>query len=159
METGYIQKYCYCAKVFKVVCMGCAIIWPILGCNNNASSSNQSNVDSVRQDKTQVHADTAEIFSFRRNEEELIRKNNENIAELKEKIRKDKTTIATTYNTQLDTLEAENSRMEQKLSKFGESTKADWESFKHDFNRNMDSIGKSISRFAEKNMSKERSDK
>jgi|SRR6185312_3716891 len=143
-------------RLLRTASIGYTMALLTVGCNNNSSNTTSAplqNVDSVRQDKTQVFIDTAEASSYRRNEEEMIRKNNEKIAELKEEIRKEKRAVANDYNTQLDTLNQENLRMEMRLKKFSKTSKTDWESFKYDFNRDMDSLGKSISRFAERNMS------
>jgi hypothetical protein len=136
-----------------------AIFLLAIACNNNSTPSNQNavqNPDSMRQDKTQVHIDTIEEMTFRQHEEELIKENNKKIAELRAKIKNEKKAIGEKYNEQLDTLDQENVRMETRLNGFSEQTKADWKTFKYNFNRDMDSLGKSISRFAEKNMSNDK---
>jgi len=144
-------------KVLKMASIGFAVALLAIGCNNSTATSSTTDTtsDSVRQDKTQVYMDTAEVTVYRRNEEDMIRKNDEKIVELKEKVREEKRAEAReAYNTQLDTLTQENSRLSVRLKEIGQKTKADWETFKHDFNRDMDSVGKSISRFAERNLSK-----
>jgi len=122
---------------------------------NNPQVSNQNitqNSDSIKQDNTRVYVDTTEQMAYTRQEEELIRENNNKIAELKLKIKDEKKAIGKNYNEQLDTLNQENTRMETRLNNFKKETKSDWVTFKYNFNKDMDSLGKSISRFAEKNM-------
>ena len=136
-----------------------AILLVAIACNNNSTPSDQNaaqNSDSMRQDKTQVHIDTTEEITFRQHEEELIKENNEKIAELKTKIKNERKAVAAKYNEQLDTLDQKNARMETRLKGFSEQSKADWETFRYNFNRDMDSLGKSISRFAERNMSNDK---
>jgi hypothetical protein len=155
MRTN-INKY-EAGQVLKMTSIGCAVALLAIGCNNSTATSSTTDTtsDSVRQDKTQVYMDTAEVSVYRRNEEDMIRKNDEKIAELKEKVREEKRAESREeYSTQLDTLTQENSRLSIRLKEIGQKSKADWESFKHDFNKDMDSVGKSISRFAERNLSK-----
>jgi hypothetical protein len=137
---------------------GCSFILLAMACNNNPQTVDQSPIqkpDSAVQDRTNVsNVDTTEQMAFIRHEEELINENNNKITELKTKIKNEKKAIAREYNEQLDTLHERNERMEQRLNKIKEQGKKDWANFKHDFNKDMDSLGKSISRFAEKNMAK-----
>ena len=139
-------------KILKIASVGYIIA--CMGCNNNPNSgtvaTDQSTKDSITQDRTHVDVDTTEISVYRHDEENLIAKNKERIAELKEKIRNDKRAIAHDYNTQLDTLNQENSRMEERLKAFRQKSKADWDTFKHDFTRDMDTVGRSITRFVQK---------
>ena len=133
--------------------MGCLAALLTVACNNANTTESQAvtqNPDSMRQDKTQVYVDTLGELTFRRYEDSLIKANKEEIAHLKEKARSRNKAVVEKYNEQLDTLNQENSRMETRLHKLSRQTKSDWEVFKHDFSRDMDSIGKSISRFTEK---------
>lgn len=141
-------------KPFSIL-IGGAITLLTISCHNSTNPNNPAttqNPDSMRQDKTRVYVDTAEETTFKQHEETLIKENDKKIAELKEKIKKEKREAKRGYDEQLDTLKAENSRMETRLDKLGQETRSDWETFKYNFNRDMDSLGSSISRFAERNM-------
>ena len=140
-------------RFLKGLPLGCLAALLTMACNNANTTESQAatqNPDSMRQDKTQVYVDTLGEMTFRQHEDSLIKANREEIAHLKGMARSGKRTAVDKYNEQLDTLTQENSRMETRLHKLGRHTKSDWEVFKHDFNRDMDSIGKSISRVTEK---------
>ncbi len=140
--------------LFKILAGGSILL--ALSCDNSNTEreADKRYSDSVKQAEKQYSMDTAEQMAFRRNEEELIKENNEKIAELKAKVKDEKNAINEKYDEQLDTLYDQNSRMKQRLDGYKKQTKSDWATFKYDFNKDMDSIGKSISRFAEKNMHK-----
>jgi uncharacterized protein HemX len=143
METNFLKV------------LGCSVILLGVACQNQktVSQNDIQNSDSVRQDATQVNIDSAEQRAFRLHQEELIKENNKKIAELKAKIKKERRSIAAEYNKQLDTLDEQNTRMENRLNHIKEQTKNDWTAFQYNFNKDMDSLGKSISRLAERNIS------
>jgi hypothetical protein len=83
-----------------------------------------------------------------------LRENELLIADMKDKMKSGKRESVTKYEKQLDSLDWQNSRLRTNMRMYRAEGRAKWELFKRDFNMEMDALGKSISRMAEKNMKK-----
>lgn len=126
-----------------------------MGCESSDQKieSAQDQVQDAKQNLQTVQNDAnleaqrvanAEEWAAFKNESELIIKNNEvRIAELKRKIKGSRKTLDALYTRKVDTLEQRNRDMEAKIGNY-EKNKNDWESFKREFNHDMDKFGEAL---------------
>ena len=90
-------------------------------------------------------AATAEEWKAFKDESELkIRDNEVRIAELKSKIKKSGKELDALYNKKIDALEQQNKDMKARIDVYEKNNKSDWESFKREFNHDLDKLGKAL---------------
>lgn len=80
-----------------------------------------------------------------------IEENNAKIAELKLKIKKAGNDIDQTYQNNIDTIEKKNKNLKAKLDSYKNDVDSDWQSFKREFNHDMDELGQSLKDFTVNN--------
>lgn len=133
----------------------------VLACN----SSTEKKAEKVEDAKEQViqatdaldkaREDSAnDYLAYKEASENQIKRNNEKISELKEKIRAEKAEMRKENQEALNELDHKNAKLKQRIQEYKESDKASWAAFKLSFNQDMDALGKSISALAQKNMDK-----
>lgn len=93
----------------------------------------------------------ADLDNYRMQTASTIETNNRNIAEFNARIENEKNEVRAEYRTKIAELEAKNNEMKQKLDNYQSEGKDQWESFKNEFNRDMDQLGRSISDLTTKN--------
>lgn len=93
----------------------------------------------------------ADLDNYRMLTASTIETNNRNIAEFNARIENEKNEVRAEYRTKIAELEAKNNEMKQKLDNYQSEGKDQWESFKNEFNRDMDQLGRSISDLTTKN--------
>jgi len=113
----------------------------------------QANVENAKQDlnAAQVKADaaslkvaTAEEWTAFKNESEIkIRDNEIRIAELKAKMKKPGKVFDSMYEKKIDKLEQQNRDLRLRMDTY-EKSQSDWETFKSEFNHDMDELGKAL---------------
>jgi len=87
---------------------------------------------------------TAEEWKAFKSESELKIKDNEiRIAELKAKMKKPGKVFDSMYEKKIDNLEQQNRDMRVRMDAY-EKSQSDWESFKTEFNHDMDELGKAL---------------
>jgi uncharacterized protein HemX len=115
------------------------------GCKSSAQKEDaaQANVQEAKQELKEVRREaTAEEWNEFKSETDLkIEKNETRIAELKEKIKKQGKSLDALYEKKVDQLEQKNRDLKAKMETYGESKHSDWESFKREFNHDMDELG------------------
>jgi len=74
--------------------------------------------------------------------------------DMKDKMNSERKVSMANYEKQLDSLELQNSRLRNDMRMFNSESKAKWESFKKNFNKELDSLRKSISLLVERNVKK-----
>lgn len=90
-------------------------------------------------------AATAEEWeAFKKSGDSIIAINNERIAELKLKMKKTGKTIDTKYEKSIDVLEQKNKDLKVKMETYKNDKNADWQSFKREFNHDMDNLGQAF---------------
>ncbi|MEI8049023.1 MAG: hypothetical protein WCI92_16695 [Bacteroidota bacterium] len=106
----------------------------------------QARVDDVKEElKDARKAATAEEWKAFKDESELkIRDNEIRIAELKTKIKKTDKELDAVYERKIDALEQQNKAMKVKIDVYEKDFKSDWESFKREFNHDMNEIGQAL---------------
>lgn len=117
------------------------------GCRNSSEKVEKAkeNVTDERQDLLNAERDyTVAIEQFRKETNEKIMTNEKNIAELKEKIEKEDKSSSTERKKEIARLESLNEALKNRLKEYKENGKEGWESFKREFNHDMDELGKAL---------------
>jgi chromosome segregation ATPase len=104
----------------------------------------KENLDRAEQE----HEEQYEILKSESNEE--ITSNEKLIADLKEFSKSKKNEAKITYDATILTLEMKNEEMKQKIDTYNYNNAGAWESFKEEFNKDMDELGQSLSNFNDK---------
>jgi chromosome segregation ATPase len=127
----------------------------LIGCQSSAQKEKtaQDKVQDAKQDLKAVQNDinteaqkvaTAEEWKeFKIKTEEMISNNEKSIAELKAKIKKAGKTLDALRENRIDKLEQQNRDLKARLEDY-EKNQSDWESFKVEFNHDMDELGKAL---------------
>lgn len=125
------------------------------GCQTTAQKQDaaQAKVKDARQDLNEAKQDanaigqelaTAEEWATFRSESEVRIKDNEvRIAELKAKMKKPGEVFDEMYAKKIDNLELQNREMRTRLTAY-EKSQTNWETFKREFNHDMDELGKAL---------------
>jgi peptidoglycan hydrolase CwlO-like protein len=93
-----------------------------------------------------VQKDTvSEYKKFRKDADQKIKKNEQRIAELKEKKQEGTQEVADKYNKKVADLEKRNMELKQRMTDYkADSGNEKWQSFKREFNHDMDELGKAL---------------
>jgi len=120
---------------------------------NQKQDAAQGRVQDAKQDLNTAQEDanaadqvvaTAEKWEAFRNESELkVKANETRIAELNVKMKKPGETFDAAYEKKITKLEQQNKDMRGRLVDYDKS-QTNWESFKREFNHDMDEIGKAL---------------
>ncbi|WP_395050221.1 peptidase M23 [Flavobacterium sp.] len=90
-------------------------------------------------------AATAEEWKAFKNEtDSVINDNKARIAELKLKMKKTDESIDAKYQKNIDILEQKNKDLKVKMDTYKNDANSDWQSFKREFNHDMDEIGQAF---------------
>ena len=113
----------------------------------------QAKVEAAKQDLKEVQneaavaaqkAATAEEWkAFKDASETQIKENEMRIAELKEKMKKSGKAIDAMYAKSIETLEQRNMEMRNRIGAY-EKSQSDWDTFKREFNHDMEGIGQAF---------------
>ncbi|HTB06682.1 MAG TPA: hypothetical protein VK806_06970 [Bacteroidia bacterium] len=142
--------------ILRTSLIGCLMGMAITGCNHSSEADRVKDIkDTLSQANQNIQQDSAnDQQNYRQQTETMLNQNDARIDQLREDIKSEQPDVRDKYNVELDTLKKRNSELETRLNGYKESDKGAWRKFKYDFNRDVDSVGKSISRFAERNMRK-----
>ena len=116
----------------------------------------QQNVQDAKQDLKEAQKDAnaeavktanAEEWKAFKEESELrIRDNNVHIADLRVKIKKPGKVLDPLYAQRIEVLEKRNQELQARIDNY-ENKQSDWESFKREYNHDMDDLGHSLKDF------------
>lgn len=107
------------------------------------ATANQ-NVTDAKQNLRDVQASNAEDWKvFKAESQAKIVENDKKIADLKVKMNKPGNTFDGMYRSRMEKLEAKNTELKSKLNSY-DGNETEWKTFKRDFNREMDEMGKNI---------------
>jgi len=127
----------------------------ITGCQSSAKkeTSARENVQEAKQELKDVQKEAnkeaqklanAEEWETFKSDAELTIKNNEiRIAELRVKLNKQGTMLDPMYEKKIATLEQQNKDLKKRIEDY-EKNQSDWETFKREFNHDMDELGKAL---------------
>jgi vacuolar-type H+-ATPase subunit H len=96
----------------------------------------------AKQDAIKV-ANEEEWSAFKSETERNIKNNETYIADLKKRMRKSGKSMDSAYDKKISEWEQRNKDLELKMNNY-QNTKSDWESFKREFNHDMDELGKAL---------------
>lgn len=96
----------------------------------------------ARQDYNQAVKDS--VIQFRKDSEVRISENERLIAAFKANLSKMEKATQVKYEKTIADLELQNIHMKQKLADYKEEEESKWQSFKREFNHDMDELGKSL---------------
>ena len=128
--------------------------------NTEKEQAAQDSVDSAKVAVTDAENDldeakrgaTAEEWqAFKDSTNVKIEENNAKIAELKLKIKKTGKDIDKAYQRNIDTIEQKNKNLKAKMDSYKNDVNSDWQSFKREFNHDMDELGQSLKDFTVNN--------
>jgi septal ring factor EnvC (AmiA/AmiB activator) len=146
--------------ILKRALFGCLIVISAAGCTHSAKEEadkgeDANNITIAKQDSSQAKQDSInDEQKYKQETEVTINENKSKIAKLKEEIKEEREEIRDKYEKELDNLEQENEKLETRLNEYKEEGVNKWKKFKYDFNKDLDSLGKSISRIGERGMHK-----
>lgn len=116
------------------------------------NTAHQNEIESEMEDSTR-HYDNwqHDMESFKKDVNEQIEENKQEIARLREKAKEKSSDIKANYNKSIDKLEEKNKDLQAKLDNRKGDAKDGWESFKSEFNHDMNELGKAIKTLGEDN--------
>ena len=106
-------------------------------------------LNEAQQDANAANQKAASIEEWKVFKEETnlqIKKNEVRISELKEKMKSSGKLMDSYYQKRIEKLEQDNQNMQTRLDAY-EKEQSDWESFKREFNHDMDELGQSLKDF------------
>ena len=118
----------------------------ILACKSAAqkeTAARQNVADANRDLEKTKEKNAADWKVFKSEAEAKILSNDQRIAELKIKANKPGNTYDSVYRNRIEKLQSKNSELKLKINNYDRS-QTDWQTFKSDFNREMDEIGKNL---------------
>lgn len=118
----------------------------LIGCKSaqQKEAAAKENVANANQDLKDTQSNNKEEWkTFKVDATSKIADNENRIAELKVKMNKPGNTFDGLYRTRIEKLEAKNTDLKSKLNKY-DGNESGWETFKGDFNRDMNEIGDNI---------------
>jgi uncharacterized protein HemX len=128
----------------------------ISGCNHPSVNSKIADIkDSLSQAQQNLAQDSAaDEQTYKQQTEAMLNDNNNKIDSLRAVVQTERQDLRDKHNSELDTLKQRNTELQTRLTGYKETGRDKWRKFKYDLNRDIDNLGKSISRFGEKNMRK-----
>ena len=118
------------------------------GCNPSTAKVEvaQENVQDAKQELKEAQKDaTAEEWKAFKDESNVKIKDNENrIAELKAKMKRSGNKLDALYGKKIAELEQKNIELKARIDTYETSAHSNWESFKLEFNHDMDELGKAM---------------
>ncbi len=112
----------------------------------------EANVVEAKEDLVQAQEDyLVDVETYRQQTAEKIAANNKSIAEFNARIEAEKADVKADYKMKIAELEKKNSDLKMKLDGYKAESKDQWETFKLEFNRDMDQLGAALKDLTVKN--------
>ncbi len=118
----------------------------LVSCKSAQQKENaaKQNVTAANQDLTDTRKENVdEWLQFKADSKIKIIENEERITELKVQMNKPGSTFDGLYRNRIEKLEVKNAELKSKLNTY-DSNQTGWQTFKKDFNRDMDELGNNI---------------
>ena len=119
----------------------------LMSCNNSTKKVDQAqeNVSEAKEDLNEAKKDyEIEIENYRKETYAKISDNDKIIADFKSKIERQNKSTHTEYHKEIAPLEERNKELKKKMDNYKDEGKDQWESFKSEFNHDMDDLGKAF---------------
>ena len=115
----------------------------------------KDHVDEATQELRLARLDSAKAFSkFKEESNQKLAENDQKIAALKVRMERETKELQVKYKEELDELNQKNDQLKARILENKEATSNKWVAFKHEFNRDLDALGRGISALANKNAKK-----
>jgi chromosome segregation ATPase len=102
----------------------------------------KADLKDARQDLSEANqAYRADVESYKREIAEKIEANNKSIADFNARIQNERVEARADYKKRLAELEQKNTDMKRRLDNYQADSEGNWETFKMEFNRDMDALG------------------
>lgn len=144
-------------SIFTLAVTALMIGTVLVSCQSSAKKEEtaKDNLQKAQEDLDEVQYDAAmaaqkkaaiakEWQTLKNNTQATINENEIRIAELKVKMKKTGKDIDSLYAKKIDQLEQKNKDIKTRIETYKEDKNSDWESFKREYNHDMDELGKAL---------------
>ncbi len=117
------------------------------GCQSSEKKVDEAQEDVTEANKALDEANAeylADIEAYRREKADAIAANDSSIVALKAKIANEKKDVKADYEKKITELEQKNKDLKVKMDDYKDEGKENWESFKREFNHDMDELGNAL---------------
>jgi transketolase len=129
------------SKIFALAVIGCMAGIFLAGCEKTS----EQKFEGAKQDWKDAKADyLAEREKFKIESEEQIKANDDRIDAFQAKMEKAGTKTKAEYKIAVAELKQKNRDLKKKLEEYKDEGESKWQEFKTNFNRDMDSVGKTM---------------
>jgi len=141
----------------KTMMLACIVAVGIISCSSPKQKAEnlenaEENLINAQDDLDKAVLDsTNEYDRYKIESEAKLKANDLKISELKAKMKADKLEIRTKYEKQLNELEMKNAKLKTNIEDYKETDKNKWEIFKSNLNKEIEDIGKAITKMTEEN--------
>ncbi len=105
----------------------------------------EANVVKANQDLHQEELDyAAAVEQFRNETNQRIAENEKNISELKKRTETENIAIKKEHQKKIGELQTVNDNLKERINEYKDNSKDGWESFKREFNHDMDELGHAL---------------
>jgi hypothetical protein len=145
------------ATNLKTMTLACIVAMEIISCSSPKQKAEnlenaKENLINAQDDLDKAVLDsTNEYDRYKIESKAKLKANDLKIAELKVKMKADKLEIRTKYEKQLNELEMKNAKLKTNIEDYKETDKNKWEIFKSNLNKEIEDIGKAITKMTEEN--------
>lgn len=141
---------------FKVAAIACIILLGMSNCKNSPTQKAE-NVEDAQEQLNTAEDDLQKALTDSTNEytryklecEAKLKENDQKIINLKAKLKAEKKEMRTEYEQDLLELEMKNAKLKTSIADYKETDKSKWEKFKTNFNKELNELGKSITKMTE----------
>ncbi|SHG40485.1 hypothetical protein SAMN05444396_11132 [Flavobacterium segetis] len=134
----------------------------LMGCKDSTKQEldAREGVEDARADLDEAKAELSdarkaateqEWKEFKESTNAAIAKNENRISDLKMQMKKSGKTMDAEYTKKIEELEVRNREIKDKVNAYKNSASDDWETFKEEYNRDMEDLGQSFKNFTVKN--------
>lgn len=132
----------------------CIVGTVLTGCQNTSKEeAAQDNVENARENLDDAKGELTdarkaatqeEWEAFKASTNATINENEMKIADMKARMKKTGSSIDAQYDKKIEALEQKNDDIKIKLENYKNDSKSDWESFKEEYNRDMNELGQAF---------------
>ena len=113
----------------------------------------KDDVADAQRDLIKARQDSiADYQQFKKESEEKFQAHEKSIADFKARIAKEKSDKKEAYEKEIARLEQKDTDMRKRLEDYNEVNKEKWETFKKNFNHELDELGESLKKFSSKDL-------
>ena len=138
----------------KYTLITCTALILFVGCNRSTEKveNAEENVLEAKENLAQAEDDyQMEVFNFKVATNEKITANEKLLEDLNKEIKVAKKELKATYQNEITKLEQKNAKMKQRMLDYKEDGNEKWQSFKSEYNHDMDELGRALKEFTVNN--------